>query len=72
MYPILVWVGFDPAGAPDAKTLEGVRFVVAATPTLVTSCVAIIMWRCPIDRASQRAIPPEIADRQRPNYGAVP
>ena len=71
MYPILDWVGFDPAVAADDTTIRGVRFVVAATPTFVTICVAIIMWRFPIDRASQQALRVELENRQRPDYGAA-
>jgi glycoside/pentoside/hexuronide:cation symporter, GPH family len=63
MYPILAWVGFNPAVAADDATITGVRLVVATAPTLVTICVAIIMWRFPIDRASQQALRVELESR---------
>ena len=63
MYPILAWVGFNPAVAADDATITGVRLVVASAPTLVTICVAIIMWRFPIDRASQQALRVELESR---------
>jgi len=63
IYPVLDWVGFDPAGVNDQATIDGVRLVVATSPTLVTICVAIIMWRFPIDRARQQALREELAAR---------
>jgi GPH family glycoside/pentoside/hexuronide:cation symporter len=63
IYPVLDWVGFDPAGVNDSATIDGVRLVVAASPTFVTICVAIIMWRFPIDRARQQELRAELAAR---------
>ncbi len=56
IYPVLDWVGFDPAGVNDAATLDGVRIVVAATPTLVFLAMAVIMWNFPIDRKRQQQL----------------
>ncbi|MEM8768474.1 MAG: MFS transporter [Pseudomonadota bacterium] len=56
IYPMLDWVGFDPAGENAQSTLDAVRLVVAASPTLVTASVAIIMWRFPIGREEQQAL----------------
>lgn len=61
IYPLLDWVGFDPAVVNDSATIDGVRLVVATSPTLVTICVAIIMWRFPIDRARQHELRAELA-----------
>ncbi len=63
IYPILDWVGFDPATANDATTIDGVRLVVATSPTLVTICVAIIMWGFPIDRVRQQQLRAQLAAR---------
>jgi Na+/melibiose symporter-like transporter len=60
MYPVLDWVGFDPSIKNDQATLDGVRWVVAASPTLVTLAVAAIMWRFPIGREEQRALRAQI------------
>ncbi len=56
IYPMLDWVGFDPTRENAQSTLDAVRIVVAASPTLVTASVAIIMWRFPIGRAEQQAL----------------
>ena len=56
IYPLLDWVGFDPTGENAQSTLDAVRIVVAASPTLVTLAVATIMWRFPIGRAEQQAL----------------
>jgi Na+/melibiose symporter-like transporter len=53
-FSVLAWVGFDPKGVNDVTTLQGLRLVVAAFPTLITVVVAAIMWRFPIDKAAQR------------------
>jgi GPH family glycoside/pentoside/hexuronide:cation symporter len=65
IYPILDWVGFDasPGGSNDQATLDGVRWVVAASPTLVTLAVAAIMWRFPIGREEQRVLREKLAGR---------
>jgi len=56
IYPLLDLVGFDPSGTNDQATLDGVRWLVASSPTLVTLSVAMIMWRFPIGREEQRAL----------------
>jgi Na+/melibiose symporter-like transporter len=63
IYPVLDWVGFDPAVVNETATIDGVRLVVATSPTVVTICVAIIMWRFPIDRARQQALRAELVSR---------
>lgn len=63
--PALDWVGFDPSGANTQATLDGVRFVVAATPTLVLFAVVAIMWNFPLDRAQQGTYSEELERRQR-------
>ncbi len=65
IYPVLDWVGFDPAVVNDPTTIDGVRLVVAASPTLVTICVAVIMWRFPLDRARQQALRAQLAARSQ-------
>jgi len=52
-YPVLNWIGYDASGTNDQATLDGVRWVMAATPALVGVAVAGIMWRFPLDEASQ-------------------
>ena len=56
VYPLLAWVGFSPTLVNSQETLDGVRFIVAFTPTLVTASVVLIMWNYPLDRAAQRSI----------------
>jgi len=56
VYPLLAWVGFSPTIVNSSETLTGVRFIVAFTPTLVTACVVLIMWKYPLDRAAQQSI----------------
>lgn len=51
--PMLDWVGFNPTGANTQATLDGVRFVVASTPTLVLIAGAAILWNFPLDRQKQ-------------------
>ena len=60
IYPLLDWVGFDASGTNDQATLDGVRLVVAATPTLVTLAVAVIMWNFPLGRDQQQALRAEL------------
>ncbi|MEM7097183.1 MAG: MFS transporter [Pseudomonadota bacterium] len=60
IYPVLDYVGFNPAGANPQSTLDAVRFVVAASPTAITLAVALIMWRFPIDQEQQRALRQQI------------
>ena len=55
IYPLLEWVGFNPTIVNSPETLAGVRFIVALTPTLVTVCVAMIMWNYPLDRTVQQS-----------------
>jgi Na+/melibiose symporter-like transporter len=65
--PVLVWVGFDPWGKNTQATLDGVRFVVAATPTLVLFAVAAIMWNFPLDRERQSSYRIELDRRKHTN-----
>ena len=64
IYPALDLIGFTAGGANDQATLDGVRMLVAASPTLITLCVAWIMWRFPIGRAEQGALRAELARRR--------
>lgn len=63
VYPVLDLVGFDPAIINDQSTLDGVRYVVGATPTLVTLSVAAIMWNFPIGREEQKALRAQIEQK---------
>ena len=63
VYPVLDLVGFDPAITNEQSTLDGVRYVVGATPTLVTLTVAAIMWNFPIGREEQRALRAQIEQK---------
>ncbi len=63
IYPILDWVGFDPNGQNPQEILNAVRIVVAASPTLVTLAVALIMWRFPLGRSEQQALRARIEAR---------
>jgi Na+/melibiose symporter-like transporter len=65
--PVLDWVGFDPRGENTQATLDGVRFVVAATPTLVLFAVAAIMWNFPLDRDRQSSYRIELDRRKATN-----
>ena len=56
VYPLLDWVGFTPTGTNSAETIDGVRLIVALTPTLLTTSVALVMWKYPLDRAVQERI----------------
>lgn len=56
IYPMLDMVGFDPAGINDEATIEGVRLVVATSPTLLLFVVVGVMWRFPLDKASQESL----------------
>lgn len=56
IYPILDWVGFDPNLENPQDILDAVRVVVAASPTLVSVAVAVIMWRFPLGREEQAAL----------------
>ena len=65
VYPVLDLIGFTVGGANDPDTLDGVRWLVAGSPTLITLCVAWIMWRFPIGREEQRALRAELAERRQ-------
>ena len=65
VYPALDLIGFTVGGANDQATLDGVRLLVAGSPTLITLCVAWIMWRFPLGREEQRALRAELARRER-------
>ena len=56
IYPMLDMVGFDPVGVNDEATISGVRLVVATSPTLLLFLVVAIMWRFPLDKASQEKL----------------
>lgn len=63
--PVLDWVGFDPRGENTQATVDGVRFVVAATPTLVLLAVAAIMWNFPLDKSLQSSYRVELDRRKQ-------
>ncbi len=65
IYPILDMVGFDPAGGNSQATLDGVRIVVATSPTLVTLSVAVIMWHFPLGKSQQEELRKTIAASER-------
>ena len=65
VYPALDLIGFTVGGANDQATLDGVRVLVAGSPTLITLCVAWIMWRHPLGREEQRALRAELARREQ-------
>ena len=56
IYPMLDWVGFDPTGENASSTLDGVRIVVASSPTLLLFLVAIVMIRFPLGKSQQEAL----------------
>lgn len=56
VFTMLDWVGFTPTGTNSAETLEGVRLIVALTPTVVAICVALVLWHYPLDRVAQESI----------------
>lgn len=56
IYPMLDMVGFDPVGTNDEATIEGVRLVVATSPTLLLFLVVAVMWRFPLDKATQEKL----------------
>ena len=60
IYPMLDMVGFDPAGLNDAATIEGVRWVVATSPTLLLFLTVVVMWRFPLDKTSQEKLRREL------------
>lgn len=62
-YALLEWVGFDPAAENSPEVLEGVRLIVATSPTLVTIAIAGIMWSYPLDRTTQRELRTRIEER---------
>lgn len=61
VYPMLDWVGFTATGTNTEETISGVRMVVAFTPTVVTICVALVLWNYPLDRDSQKQIRERLA-----------
>lgn len=56
IYPMLDWVGFDPAGVNDESTLTGVRLVVASSPTILLFLSAFLIWRFPLGRKEQEEL----------------
>ena len=63
VYPLLDWVGFDPAVANSSDILGSVRLVVGLAPTLVTIVVALVMWNYPLDRHAHRKIRAQLDKR---------
>ena len=53
---VLDAIGFDAKAVNDEATLDSVRLVVAAAPTLVMLAVAVIMWKFPIGREKQQEL----------------
>ena len=56
IYPMLDWMGFDPAGVNDESTLTGVRLVVASSPTILLFLSAFLIWRFPLGRREQEEL----------------
>lgn len=56
LYPILDWVGFKPGAVNEPNVIEGVKILVAVTPTLATISVALIMWNFPLNKKQQEEI----------------
>jgi GPH family glycoside/pentoside/hexuronide:cation symporter len=64
IYPMLDAVGFDPGAVNDEATLTGVRMVVASSPTILLFLSAALIWRFPLDRATQMQLRAQLEARE--------
>jgi Na+/melibiose symporter-like transporter len=55
-YPILAWIGFNPAGPNDAAQLDGLRYVFAFIPAASELLVVYLLYRYPLDETMQREL----------------
>jgi Na+/melibiose symporter-like transporter len=56
-YPLLAWIGFDPAAATHAQAhLDGLRYVYAFVPVVSELLVVALLYGFPLDERMQREI----------------
>ncbi|WP_422028054.1 MFS transporter [Pyruvatibacter mobilis] len=63
-YPLLAWVGFDPATGSEnsAQALDGLRLIFALLPILFLAAAIALIWNYPIDHAAQAEIRRKLAE----------
>lgn len=68
-YPLLDWIGFDPAGPNDPAQLDGLRYVYAFVPVVSELLVVTLLFSFPLDEKLQRQIRAGIEARKNGNTG---
>lgn len=62
-YPLLAWVGFDPAGDNGPAALDNLRYIFALLPVVFLGGAIALIWNYPIDGAMQADIRRRLAER---------
>ena len=62
-YPLLAWIGFDPAGDNTPAAVDGLRYVYVFIPVVTDIAVAWLYYRYPLDEARQRELRRRIEQR---------
>jgi len=62
-YPLLAWIGFDPAGGNTPSAVDGLRYVYVMIPVATDIAVAWLYYRFPLDEVKQRALRRQIEAR---------
>ncbi|MCH2173586.1 MFS transporter [Myxococcota bacterium] len=55
-YPVLDWIGFDPAGNNDPTAINGLRYLFVLTPFVAEMMVAWIIYHYQLDEKAQQEI----------------
>jgi Na+/melibiose symporter-like transporter len=65
-YPLLAWVGFDPAVGMENSpvALDGLRLIFALLPVPLLAAAIALIWNYPIDHAAQGEIRRQLAEQQ--------
>lgn len=62
-YPLLAWVGFDPAHENTPEALDNLRLIFALLPIVFLAAAVALIWNYPIDSAAQADIRRRLAEK---------
>ncbi len=60
-YPLLAYIGFNPAGPNEAAQLNGLRYVFAFIPAVSELLVVFLLYRFPLDEQRVQALQADLA-----------